>query len=86
LVAIYIVAMAWILWLLGPVCTTVVGALLIWWRGRREHGAAERRSWSSMAEHRALLEALRQGRPDDPMPVNIVVLTATSDPVGRRGG
>jgi hypothetical protein len=71
--------MAWVCWLMAPILTTVAGALVVWWRGRR---ALEKTAPSqAMAQHQQLLRALARGHPDEGEPVNLVILPA---PVERE--
>jgi hypothetical protein len=54
--------MAWVLWLLAPVASTVLGAIVIWWRNPAGTG----RRWQStdaISEHQALLRALARTSP-----------------------
>jgi hypothetical protein len=64
---------------MAPLLVTVLGALIVGWRGSRD---AHARSWSgvdAIAEHRALLAALSLGRPDVPMPATLVLLPPLGD-------
>jgi hypothetical protein len=77
--------MAWLLWLLAPVTATVIGAICVWWRGQRLARSAGWRSTNAIAEHHALLAALPQGRPGEPMPVNLLVMPAPADQAVATG-
>lgn len=67
--------MAWLWWLLAPVLATILGAVLLWWRGRREAGVSHS---DPIAEHQALLAALASGRDEPPLPVNMTVMAPRS--------
>jgi hypothetical protein len=54
--------MAWLWWLLAPVASTGVGAVVIWWRGPTGAGRRLRRT-DAVTEHQALLRALAQHPP-----------------------
>jgi hypothetical protein len=54
--------MAWVLWLLAPVASTALGAIVIWWRTPTETGRRLRRA-DAISEHQALLRALEQQSP-----------------------
>jgi hypothetical protein len=49
--------MAWVWWLLAPVASTALGAIVIWWRSSTGTGHRLRRA-DPIAEHQALLRAL----------------------------
>jgi hypothetical protein len=51
--------MAWVWWLLAPVASTALGAIVIWWRTPTETGRRLRRA-DAISEHQALLRALAQ--------------------------
>ena len=51
--------MAWMWWLLAPVASTGLGAVVIWWRTPVRTGRRLRRT-DAMTEHQALLRALEQ--------------------------
>jgi hypothetical protein len=53
--------MAWVWWLLAPVASTVLGAIVIWWRTPTETGRRLHRA-DAISEHQALLRALAQER------------------------
>jgi hypothetical protein len=54
--------MAWLWWLLAPVASTGLGAVVIWWRNPA--GDARRlRGADAVTEHQALLRALAQHPP-----------------------
>jgi hypothetical protein len=54
--------MAWMWWLLAPVASTALGAIVIWWRMPTESGRRLRRT-DAISEHQALLRALAQEPP-----------------------
>jgi hypothetical protein len=54
--------MAWVWWLLAPVASTALGAVVIWWRTPTEAGRRLRRA-DAISEHQALLRALAQQPP-----------------------
>ncbi|HEX8093627.1 hypothetical protein [Jatrophihabitans sp.] len=54
--------MAWVWWLLAPVASTALGAIVIWWRTPAETGRRRRRA-DAISEHQALLRALAQQPP-----------------------
>jgi hypothetical protein len=54
--------MAWMWWLLAPVASTALGAIVIWWRTPAEAGRRLRRA-DAISEHQALLRALAQQPP-----------------------
>jgi hypothetical protein len=54
--------MAWVWWLLAPVASTAVGAIVLWWRAPTETGSRFRRE-DAISEHQALLRALAQQQP-----------------------
>jgi hypothetical protein len=54
--------MAWVWWLLAPVASTALGAVVIWWRTPAESGHRLRRA-DGISEHQALLRALEQESP-----------------------
>jgi len=59
--------MAWLWWLLAPVASTGLGAVVIWWRGPT--GASRRlRRTDAVTEHQALLKALSQQPPVGALP------------------
>ena len=64
--------MAWLWWLLAPVISTLCGALMLMLRARSEAGRRPGRD--GIAEHQALLAALSQRKPDEPVPVTVLVL------------
>jgi hypothetical protein len=51
--------MAWLWWLLAPVASTALGALVSWWRGT---DARWPRRTDPVSEHQALLQALAHDR------------------------
>jgi hypothetical protein len=51
--------MAWVWWLLAPVASTGLGAIVIWWRTPAEAGNRRRRA-DAISEHQALLRALAE--------------------------
>lgn len=67
--------MAWLWWLLAPVLSTVAGACVFWWLGRRELDSVRPRD--AMGEHRALLAALAPAVPAGPAPVTMLVCAET---------
>jgi hypothetical protein len=76
--------MAWVWWLLAPVASTAVGAVVIWWRAQGGVGKRLRGS-DPVAEHQALLRALAHGPlahgplahgPTDEVPATMRVLTS----------
>jgi hypothetical protein len=77
--------MAWMWWLLAPAGSTVVGAMLLWWRAETDGRQRRWRRRSPIAEHHALLDALersrcqRRGPLADPEPGNMVLLATPSD-------
>jgi hypothetical protein len=54
--------MAWVWWLLAPVASTALGAIVIWWRDPSGTGRRLRRD-DAISEHQALLRALAQQPP-----------------------
>jgi hypothetical protein len=54
--------MAWVWWLLAPLASTAVGAVVLWWRAPTETGNRLRGA-DAISEHQALLRALAQQRP-----------------------
>ena len=54
--------MAWMWWLLAPVASTGLGAVVIWWRTPVQTGRRLRRM-DAMSEHQALLRALERRSP-----------------------
>jgi len=54
--------MAWVWWLLAPVASTALGAIVIWWRTPTESGHRLRQA-DAIAEHQALLRALARQAP-----------------------
>ncbi|MDQ1740718.1 MAG: hypothetical protein QOE53_2370 [Pseudonocardiales bacterium] len=66
--------MAWVWWLLAPIASTMLGAIVIWWRSPTETGNRLRRA-DAISEHQALLHALAQ-KPS----------TVTSQPGATRVG
>lgn len=65
--------MAWLWWLLAPVLSTVVGALLLSARAHREARFSDERT-DPMARHQQLLSALqRTERPAD-LPATMILL------------
>jgi hypothetical protein len=54
--------MAWLWWLLAPVASTGVGAVVIWWRNPAGPERRLRRA-DAVTEHQALLRALAQHPP-----------------------
>jgi hypothetical protein len=54
--------MAWVWWLLAPVASTAVGAIVIWWRTPTEASRRLHRA-DAISEHQALLRALAQQPP-----------------------
>jgi hypothetical protein len=64
--------MAWLWWLLTPVVSTLLGALVLRLRSRSEAG--RRPSRDAIAEHRAFLAAFAQPDHAHPEPVTILVL------------
>jgi hypothetical protein len=77
--------MAWIWWLLAPVTVTVAGACVLWWAGQREARSASWPGGDSIQAYRSLLDALPQGRPNEPAPVNLIVLPAPRQQPGVPG-
>jgi hypothetical protein len=78
--------MAWVWWLLAPIASTAVGAVVIWWRGQGDAGKRLRGA-DTIAEHQALLRALAQGPTDEELPVTMRILTSehpSLDGGGRR--
>jgi hypothetical protein len=71
--------MAWIAWLLAPVAATVLGAIVLWLRGVHEFRSATLRPGNAIAEHRALLLALRPASGAEELPMNTVLLAAPDD-------
>jgi len=67
----YRVDVAWLWWLLAPVASTGVGALVLAARSSRPAGSGRR----AMTEHQRLLAALAGQHPAEPEPGTIRLLT-----------
>jgi len=71
--------MAWVWWLLAPVASTVLGAIVIWWRTPTETARRLRRA-DAISEHQALLRALAQEQPSRVKPAAATQLAAADHP------
>ena len=74
--------MAWLWWLLAPIAVSVVGAIVLWWRGIGEPRSSAWTRSSVMAEHHALLAALTRHVVEDPRygePVNLRLLPTAAE-------
>ena len=72
--------MAWVWWLLAPVASTVLGAVVIWWRTPTETARRLRRA-DAISEHQALLRALAQEQPPRVSPSAATPVVAADRPV-----
>jgi hypothetical protein len=68
--------MAWMWWLLAPLLSTAAGAGLLGWRGRAEARSGTLRPGNAIVEHRAMLDALSRVGSNEPLPVNLVLISA----------
>ncbi len=71
--------MSWLWWLLAPVCSTAVGATLLWARAQ----AATRRTVhpsDPIGQHHTLLAVLAAGHSDQPAPSTMIVLDVPDVP------
>ncbi|MGX7679246.1 hypothetical protein ACSMXN_10150 [Jatrophihabitans sp. DSM 45814] len=71
--------MAWVWWLLAPVCSTAIGALVLSWRGWTEWRSSTLRPGNAIAEHHAILEALTSQHGDAVVPVNLILIPAPAE-------
>lgn len=78
-------AMAWMWWLLAPLLSTTAGAALLSWRGRAEARSATLRPGNAVVEHRAMLDALSRVGSNEPLPVNLVLISAPVEAVEVAG-
>ncbi|MDQ1691488.1 MAG: hypothetical protein QOD87_1596 [Pseudonocardiales bacterium] len=78
-------AMAWMWWLLAPLLSTAAGAALLSWRGRAESRSGTLRPGNAIVEHRAMLHALSRVGSNEPLPVNLVLISAPVEAVEVAG-
>ncbi|HEX2903290.1 MAG TPA: hypothetical protein VHO01_07510 [Jatrophihabitans sp.] len=68
--------MAWLWWLLAPVCSTCVGAVLLAARARREQ-RQDGRPLQAMQQHRRLIDALAESGVQRGLPAAVLALPET---------